>query len=264
MEEKLKEIVATFIRVPAEQIGPATPIDRQAVKSSIMLHRMYAKLAEAGFVVTDYAAIKIFGDLPHARPGGNGHAAPATSSADPAQPADGSPAKTRIPATAFNGPQQADPTGEAEPLSMGIDIESIASLPKVADFRREEFYKQNFTPQEMAWCILQPEPYESFAGLFAVKEALIKADNSLMEKSFNQISIGRSTQGRPLYPGFTISIAHSNGTAVAVAARATNGTTPPALTLPTATTKTNAGRTIAWLALLLAAAALILSLLHAK
>ncbi len=205
---------------------------------------MYAKLAEAGFVVTDYASIKIFGDLPHARPGGNGHSAPA----DPAPPVE-------VPIS----------REEEEPLSMGIDIESIESLPKVSDFRREEFYKQNFTPQEMAWCILQPDPYESFAGLFAAKEALVKADNSLMEKPFGQISIGRSQQGRPLYPGFTISIAHSNGTAVAVAAKAAApGTGSPTLTLPTATTKTNAGRAIAWLALLLAAAALILSLLHAK
>lgn len=241
MEEKIKEIVATFIKVPAEQIGPATPIDRRAVKSSIMLHRMYAKLAEAGLVISDYTSVRIFGDLS----GGSAAGGPVPDSIPAQQPA----------------------TGEAgdEPLSMGIDIESVGSLPKVADFRRDEFYKQNFTPQEMAWCILQPEPVESFAGLFAAKEALVKADNSLREKPFNQIAIGRSPQGKPLYPGFTLSIAHANGTAVAVAARAAaNGTATPALTLPSVTAAPKTGSTIVWLALLLAAAAFILSLWHAK
>jgi len=239
MEEKVKEIVSTFIKLPAEQIGPATPIDRRAVKSSIMLHRMYAKLAEAGLVITDYASIKIFGDLQ-----GNGSATALST-----------------PDIQYAPPAAAETSDE--PLTMGIDIESVNSLPQTADFRRDEFYKQNFTPQEMAWCILQPEPVESFAGLFAVKEALIKADNSLREKPFNQIAIGRSPQGRPLYPGFTLSIAHSNGTAVAVAARAAaNGGNIPTLTGPSTTPKKASA--IVWLALLLAAAALILSLWHAK
>lgn len=239
MEEKIKEIVATFIRVPADQIVPATPIDRRAVKSSIMLHRMYAKLAEAGLVVTDYASIKLFGDLQ-----GNGSAAAVTEPA----------------ITYAEQPAPADD----EPLTMGIDIESISSLPRVTDFRRDEFYKQNFTPQEMAWCILQPEPIESFAGLFAAKEALIKADNTLRDKPFNQIAIGRSPQGKPLYPGFTLSIAHSNGTAVAVAARTANYGAPPPVTFTQSPEKATTGRAIVWLALLLAAMALILSLWHAK
>jgi len=263
MEEKIKEIVATFIRVPADQIGPATPIDRRAVKSSIMLHRMYAKLAEAGLVVTDYTSMKIFGDL-------NGRAAAATApeinhvqeaapSPTPAVPYAEAPAPTpAIP--------HAEPPAPAnnESLSMGIDIESVASLPQVTDFRRDEFYKQNFTPREMAWCILQAQPYESFAGLFAAKEALIKADNTLKDKPFNQIAIGRSPQGKPLYPGFTLSIAHSNGTAVAVAARTANNGAPAQLTFTQAPEKAKTGRAIVWLALALAAAALILSLWRAK
>lgn len=237
MEESIKEIVATFIRVPADQIGPSTPIDRRAVKSSIMLHRMYAKLAEAGLVISDYTSVRTFNDLS----GGSAAAGPTPEITYVAEPA---------------------PAGD-EPLSMGIDIESVGSLPKVADFRRDEFYKQNFTPQEMAWCILQPDPIESFAGLFAAKEALVKADNSLREKPFHQIAIRRSPAGKPLFPGFTLSIAHANGTAVAVAARAAaNETTHPTLSPPPAAQ--NKGRAIVWLALLLATAALILSLWHAK
>jgi hypothetical protein len=63
MEEKIKEIVSGFIRVPVAQIGEATPIGRVAVQSSILLHRMYAKLGEEGVVVENYTAITVFGDL---------------------------------------------------------------------------------------------------------------------------------------------------------------------------------------------------------
>ncbi|HEV3326120.1 MAG TPA: hypothetical protein VG052_10965, partial [Puia sp.] len=63
MEEKIKGIVSVFIKLPAEQIGAGTPIDRSALQSSILLHRMYARLAEEGFRVENYANIKVFGDL---------------------------------------------------------------------------------------------------------------------------------------------------------------------------------------------------------
>jgi len=239
MEEKVKEIVATFIRVPADAIGPATPIDRRAVKSSIMLHRMYAKMADEGFAVADYASIKVFGDL-------------FTASTSPVPQA-----QAATPAAEY--------TGEAEPIAMGIDIESIDTMPKAADFRREEFYKMNFTPREIAYCILQPDPYSSFAGLFAAKEALVKADGSMRQMPFNQIAIGHSEEGKPLYPGYTLSIAHANGTAVAVAARGGgNVFAAPALTVPAAGEGNRGGGSswVAWLALLLAAATLAIILLR--
>jgi len=241
MEEKVKEIVAAFIRVAPGEIGHATPIDRRAVKSSIMLHRMYAKMAEEGFAVADYASIKVFGDL-------------FTTSPVP---------QAQAPVREYANAQA--PSGEAEPIAMGIDIESVEAMPKAADFRREEFYKMNFTPREIAYCILQPDPYSSFAGLFAAKEALVKADGSIREKAFNQIGIGHSEEGKPLYPGFTLSIAHANGTAVAVAARGGgNIFAAPTLTVPAAVEGRGGGGSswIAWLALLLAAATLAIVLLR--
>jgi len=242
MEEKVKEIIATFIRVAPGEIGHATPIDRRAVKSSIMLHRMYAKMAEEGFAVADYASIKVFGDLFTTSP------VPQAQAATPSAMQAGEP-----------GP------ASAEPIAMGIDIESVEAMPKAADFRREEFYKMNFTPREIAYCILQPDPYSSFAGLFAAKEALVKADGSIREKAFNQIGIGHSEEGKPLYPGFTLSIAHANGTAVAVAARGGgNIFAAPTLTVPSAVEGRGGGGSswIAWLALLLAAATLAIVLLR--
>ena len=244
MEEKIKEIVAVFIRVPAEQIGHATPIDRRAVKSSIMLHRMYARLSEDGFIYRDYNSIRVFGDLLRMQ----------TTAVQPAaamQP-------TELPSPA-GFPEESG----GDPISMGIDIESAGNLPRATDFRREDFYKMNFSPQEIAYCILQADPYSSFAGLFAAKEALIKADASLRQVSFNQIVIGHTPEGRPVYPGFTLSIAHSDGVAVAVAARGGNSIVLPQ-DIASATLSTHrtggAGSPLVWLAVLLAAAALIIAL----
>jgi phosphopantetheine--protein transferase-like protein len=195
MEEKIKGIVSVFIKLPAEQIGAGTPIDRTALQSSILLHRMYARLAEEGIRVENYANIKVFGDLLQQQ--GN---------------------------TAGNNPQ---PPGMIAPLStaagitatpaIGIDIEEVAALPKTPDFRKTEFYTMNFTPAEIAYCILQPDPYSSFAGLFAAKEAIIKADGRYRTSRFNTLEIGHSAEGAPLHPGFGLSISHANGMAAAVA-----------------------------------------------
>jgi len=251
MEEKIRDIVALFIKIPADQVGPATPIDRSAVQSSILLHRMYARLAEEGLVVENYAGIKVFGDLLRSSAG-------RTDSENSA---------------AING--AATPvvfvnnyTGGAKPAGIGIDIEEIAALPQTTDFRKEEFYKMNFTPGEIAYCILQPDPYASFAGLFAAKEAMIKADGANRNKTFNTLEIDHSPEGKPLHPDYSLSISHAGGMALAVAAFAglsTAGSVPQAtisLQNGPADQKTSSGSWISWLALLLSVMALLIALFH--
>jgi phosphopantetheine--protein transferase-like protein len=247
MEEKIKGIVSVFIKLPAEQIGAGTPIDRSALQSSILLHRMYAKLAEEGVRVENYANIKVFGDL--------------------------------LQQQGDNSGNNSQPAGMIAPLSIiagiratpaiGIDIEEVAALPKTTDFRKAEFYTMNFTPAEIAYCILQPDPYSSFAGLFAAKEAIIKADGRYRAHAFNTLEIGHSAEGAPLHPGFGLSISHANGMAAAVAIAAGAGP----LIQPTFREISPAARAarsgnfaagpmawIAWIALLLAVVALWMAL----
>jgi len=194
MEEKIKEIVSAFTKIPVGDIGPATPVDRQTVKSSILLHRMYARLAEEGLVVENYLAVKTFSDLLGQKAvNGNGAAG------------------ANVPAATITAV-----TG-ASSGNIGIDIEELSSLPRAHDFRKDEFYTMNFTPSEIAYCVLQPDPYASFAGLFSVKEAIIKADGRHRSRSFNSIEITHGPEGEPLYPGFHLSISHAGGVAVAVA-----------------------------------------------
>ena len=63
MAENLKKLISGFIKIPADQIDSATPIDRTVVKNSILLHRMYARLKEENIIVNDYWEVKTFGDL---------------------------------------------------------------------------------------------------------------------------------------------------------------------------------------------------------
>lgn len=199
MEEKIKEIVSAFTKIPVGDIGPATPVDRQAVKSSILLHRMYARLAEEGLVVENYLAVKTFSDLlsNHGQKAVNTNGFPTTTVQAAAVPASG----------VFETPSG----------SIGIDIEELSSLPRTNDFRKEEFYTMNFTSSEIAYCVLQPDPYASFAGLFSAKEAIVKADGRQRSRSFHTIEITHGPEGEPLYPGFNLSISHAGGVAVAVA-----------------------------------------------
>jgi phosphopantetheinyl transferase (holo-ACP synthase) len=158
---------------------------------------MYAQLANEGFVVADYTAIKTFGQLAASINGSE----TADTFAQPLPPANYSPTENK---------------NEA---SIGVDIENISSMPVVNDFREDAFYKMNFAPAEMAHCILQPNPYSSFAGLFAAKEAIIKADNFYKNKPFNALLIGHLPEGKPIFPGFQISISHTAETAIAVAVK---------------------------------------------
>ena len=235
--ERIKEIVSAFINVPPGQIGPATPIDRSTVQSSILLHRMYARLADEGIRIDDYSKIKVFGDLSKEDPGS-------------AVPSWSIPANTGVDIRSIDIP------------GIGIDVEEIASLPETTDFRNAEFYKMNFSPEEMAYCILQQDPYASFAGLFAAKEAIVKAGGHPIGRSFNTIRITHSAAGRPMHAGYAISISHSAGIAAAVAAR-------PAYLLP-AEGPSEEGKTIppsrdriswvAWTALLVGLATLCIVL----
>ncbi|MGH8503220.1 MAG: 4'-phosphopantetheinyl transferase superfamily protein [Gammaproteobacteria bacterium] len=102
-------------------------------------------------------------------------------------------------------------------MAVGFDVEDIAALPRMNDFREEEFYRETFAPTEIASCILQPDPYASFAGLFACKEAVAKACNSYQNRPFSSIIIDHLPYGRPVYDGFHLSISHTTSVAVAVA-----------------------------------------------
>jgi len=247
MEEKIKEIVAVFTRIPVDQINVATLVDRSAVNSSITLHRMYAKLSEAGIIVDNYQEVKTFGNLLQ-RVNGNTISINQDMGFIPIN---------------NNGHQLATGNAEMMPMNIGIDIEEISAMPRVSDFREDEFYKMNFSPAEIAFCILKPDPYASLAGLFAAKEAIVKADHHYRSKPFNSIVIEHLPNGKPVHDKFHLSISHTNTTAAAVAVRIESGslTTPAKISVPsTPVNSTPLSMLLIALSIILSAIALFIAL----
>ena len=197
MEAVIKPILVQFLKTDSSSINTNTVIDKTAVKGSILVHRMYGALANAGVVVTDYISIRTYGELLE-KLNTNGNEV-------------SSMAKT----VEMNPLQH-------ELASVGIDIEHVKNMPSPIDYRQDEFYRQNFSAQEISYCVLQPNPMISFTGLFAAKEAIVKADNGFLKVPFNQIEIDHDQQGKPIFGGLGISISHREDFVVAVALKALN------------------------------------------
>jgi phosphopantetheine--protein transferase-like protein len=191
MQDVVKNVVAQFLKIEPSQITANSVVDKTTVGGSIMVHRLYASLADQGFNVADYLSVKTFGELVQ-RLGSGGTAT-----------------------TEYSISSERKATSEEN--AIGIDIELIDNLPVVADFRTDTFYQNNFSPYEISHCLMAENPRTSFAGLFAAKEALVKMDNTLSERLFNCIEITHTTEGKPMYGSFRISISHAGSYAVAVA-----------------------------------------------
>jgi phosphopantetheine--protein transferase-like protein len=193
--DELKNIVATFVKKDPAEIEADTLINKRVISGSILLHRMYAAINNAGYPIKDYNDINTYGELLSRLNGSSNlsnHIAPAKSQ---------------------NYTSNIQTTSKA----VGIDIESISNFPIATDFREDNFYKLNFSMTEISYCILKQNPQESFAGLFSAKEALCKANEQIRKTPFNLIEIKHDENGKPTYPGFSISISHNDQFSVAIA-----------------------------------------------
>jgi phosphopantetheine--protein transferase-like protein len=128
------------------------------------------------------------------------------------------PAPQAAAAPAPSGPVA---TGGAAVLGIGIDIQARSSMPEAADYRSDRFYSANFSPGELAHCIQQGDPLLSLAGIWAAKEAIIKAGAGARDKAdgLAGVEIAHAADGSPRYGGCLISISHDHGVAVAVCVR---------------------------------------------
>ena len=61
--DKINSIVAEFLNINPEELTNETQINRQALNGSIMMHRMFGEIAEAGYKIHDYYTITNFGEL---------------------------------------------------------------------------------------------------------------------------------------------------------------------------------------------------------
>jgi len=62
-----------------------------------------------------------------------------------------------------------------EKFGIGIDITDIKQFKKIPYLKKPLFYKKIFLPSEIKYCLKFTNPYEHFAGKFALKEAVKKS-----------------------------------------------------------------------------------------
>ena len=80
---------------------------------------------------------------------------------------------------------------------MALTFESISALPETKDYWEEPFYKANFTPPEIAYCVSQSNPRMHFAARWCAKEAFKKCRPAYAQWEMNRIEVVRGKAGRP-------------------------------------------------------------------
>ena len=207
---KAKAIIAHFLKIEAEEINEFTIMNHNAISSSLMLHRMFATLAEEGYIVDDPAAIESFGDFLNAIEEENHN--------DSSNLIDKKDIESKIVNNDIK-PKLFNTNSLDSIFLIGVDIEQIKEFKYVDNFTSDQFYIENFSKDEISYCINKPNKLQSFAGLFAAKEAIVKADNDYKGLNFNQIIISHDPLNKPMFEGFVISISHASDYAIAVAVR---------------------------------------------
>ena len=197
--EKAKEIISHFLKISSSDIVESTIIDNTAIEGSIFLLRMYSKLAQSGYIVKDPVSLTTYGDFLQAL-----GKSPALSDDEVNEVAE-----IRADEEVKNHFDNL--------LSVGVDVEDISNLPVSSDFIKEQFYIDNFSSKEIKYCESKKSPMKSFAALFSLKEAIVKADNSFKEVKFNKINIEHNKQGKPIFGDFNLSTSHSNNLVVSIA-----------------------------------------------
>jgi len=106
-------------------------------------------------------------------------------------------------------------------IGIGIDITDVEKFEKINFEKKPKFYEKIFLASEISYCLKFKNPYERFAGKFALKEATIKAikENIQMldietthNKSKPDIKIKKSKKKYQ----FQVSVSHEKKIAIAV------------------------------------------------
>lgn len=198
----LRATLAPFLGLDPAQLSPATPLDgrlRGSIGRAALDAALRRALGRSHPAVYDATTV---GDLEAAFAGG----APGGAAAAPGPPR-GRPAPEAL---------------AAPGVACGIDLEHVAALPAAADYWAADFYRTNFSPAEIAYCVRQPEPREHFAARWCAKEALKKCDARFAERPMGEIEVVRREAGHPaLHHGgellpHAVSLSHSADFAVAV------------------------------------------------
>lgn len=179
-------------------ITDKTKMDHTVIPSSILQHRMYALLSDEGYIVKDPGSIVNFHDFKQMLENDN---LKNIVNEDKKIKND---LNLNIEKTIGDG------------FFVGIDTENISNFKNLKNYDNQ-FYKANFSSNEINYCKSRIDPKISFAGLFSLKEAILKADNSYKNIPFNQIEIIHDQNGKPSFLDFSLSISHTDTSVTTIA-----------------------------------------------
>ena len=116
-------------------------------------------------------------------------------------------------------PVAASALSGVDDLACGIDIERVDAMPVTDDYWEHEFYKESFSKDEIAYCLLQENPRMHFAARWCAKEALVKCDPAFKGQSFatmevvrnesGEVSLAHHANGASTKPSHAVSISHT-------------------------------------------------------
>ncbi|WP_295055466.1 holo-ACP synthase [Sulfuricurvum sp.] len=200
--EKAKGIIAHFIKTSPHTITDTTVMDHTVIPSSILQHRMFALLADEGYIVQDPGAIVSFGDFKAMLENGSSFSS-GTEKAPEISPAN---------ITCMTFKKNESIAG----FNVGIDIEELSHFEASENYN-STFYINNFSAEEIEYCKSKVVPRTSFAALFSLKESIVKADNTYKGIPFKTINIKHSDQGMPQFIGFSLSASHTENYVITIA-----------------------------------------------
>lgn len=112
---------------------------------------------------------------------------------------------------------------DLEGFSVGIDIQVVEDISpaNVTEWKSSKELERVFSIRELSYAEASSSPCETLAGIFAAKESLIKAGVVSQGDNMASIEVDHNIHGKPIFPGYSLSIAHDGGYAVAVAVKNT-------------------------------------------
>ncbi len=103
---------------------------------------------------------------------------------------------------------------------VGVDIQQISELfpQDLSAPKADESLTSIFSLRELSYAESSPDIRQTLTGIFAAKEAIIKACPDYVTRSLPDIEILQQSDGAPTHAGFLLSISHSGNYGMAIAA----------------------------------------------
>jgi holo-[acyl-carrier protein] synthase len=214
--ESLRKLVAEFFEIDPGQIESAFPLSGKQMQGSLARAKLDAAIRRRlGVKAPAVYSARTYGQLEIAVLG-------TTSSAHQSDPARAlGPENILVPSLASDLANS-----QVLPISCGIDIELVESLPRPKDYWEHEFYRTCFTPAEIAYCLTRDNPRVHFAARWCAKEALKKCDSAYLKEEMSNVevtldaagvpSISHRVNGTATRLPYALSVSHTDTVAVAV------------------------------------------------